>query len=168
MPRKPENYGFAELLNFSHMVAPEVLGLKNGGFLAGFWLTGPDLESSTVQELEHLSEMMARAIGQLDVRYCIHFEFFRREAHNYPDGNFKETTTKLIDMERFAQFQQEAGHYESIQAIFVTYVPPTFEKSPLIQRIKHFLLGSENDNEEIIVENSLNVLRRLFAASRTL
>ena len=57
-----EGYGFAELLKFSYMVAPDVLGLKNGGFLAGFWLTGQDLESSTVQELEHLSEMMARAI----------------------------------------------------------------------------------------------------------
>ena len=132
--------GFAELLNFSHMVAPEVLGLKNGGFLAGFWLTGPDLESSTVQELEHLSEMMARAINQLDMRWCIHFEFFRREAHNYPSGNFHETTTKLIDTERFAQFQQEQGHFESIQAIFVTYVPPAFEKSPLLQRIKKILI----------------------------
>ena len=86
-----EGDGFAELLNFSHMVAPEVLGLKNGGFLAGFWLTGPDLESSTVQELEHLSEMMARAIHQLDMRWCVHFEFFRREAHNYPNGHFHET-----------------------------------------------------------------------------
>ena len=45
--------GFAELLRYSHMVAPEVMGLKDGGLLAGFWLTGPDLESSTVQELEH-------------------------------------------------------------------------------------------------------------------
>ena len=59
-----EGYGFAELLNFSNMVATEVLGLKNGGFLAGFWLTGPDLESSTVQELEHLSEMMASPLNQ--------------------------------------------------------------------------------------------------------
>ncbi len=97
--------GFAELLNYSHMVAPEVMGLKDGGFLAGFWLTGPDIESSTGQELEHLSEMVGRAINQIDVRWCIHFEYFRREAHNYPDGNFKETTTKLIDMERHAQFQ---------------------------------------------------------------
>ena len=155
MPRKSEGEGFAELLNYSHMVAPEVLGLKNGGFLAGFWLTGPDLESSTVLELEHLSEMMARAINQLDVRYCVHFEFFRREAHNYPDGHFKETTTKIIDMERFGQFKKEQGHFESVQAIFITYVPPAFEKSPFIQRTKHFLLGSENDNEDIVVEKQL-------------
>ena len=137
------------------MVAPEVMGLKNGGFLAGFWLTGPDIESSTAKELEHLSEMVARAINQLDMRWCIHFEFFRREAHNYPDGNFKETTTKLIDMERHAQFQKEQGHFESIQAIFLTYVPSAFEKSTFLQRIKKILFGANDENEEVIVEKQL-------------
>lgn len=152
---KKEKDGFAELLIYSHMVAPEVMGLKNGGFLAGFWLTGPDIESSTGQELEHLSEMMARAINQLDKKWCIHYEFFRREAHNYPDGNFKETTTKLIDKERLAQFNKEGTHFESIQAIFVTYVPSSFDKSPLLQRIKKILFGSDAENEDAVVEKQL-------------
>ncbi|MBQ7262426.1 MAG: hypothetical protein IJR14_01785 [Synergistaceae bacterium] len=147
--------GFAELLRYSHMIAPEVMGLKDGGFLAGFWITGPDLESSTVQELEHLSAMMARAVNQLDVRWCIHFEFFRRESKNYPGGTFHETTTKLIDMERFAQFQQEEGHFESVQAMFVTYVPPVFEKSVAAQKMKKIVLGSEHESEEHIVEKQL-------------
>ena len=137
------------------MVAPEVMGLKNGGFLAGFWLTGPDIESSTGQELEHLSEMMARATSQLDKKWCIHYEFFRREAHNYPDGNFKETTTKLIDKERLAQFNKEGTHFESIQAIFVTYVPSSFDKSPLLQRIKKILFGSDVENEDAVIEKQL-------------
>ena len=68
MPNFLEGYGFAELLNFSPMVAPEVMALENGGFFVYFWLTDTDIESSTVQELEHLSEMMSRAIGKLDVR----------------------------------------------------------------------------------------------------
>ena len=157
--------GFAELLNYSHMVAPEVMGLKNGGFLAGFWLTGPDIESSTAQELEHLSEMMARSVNQLDTHWCIHFEFFRREAHNYPDGNFKETTTQIIDEERHLQFQEEGGHFESIQSIFITYVPSNFEKSRWFQRIKKFLFGSDSENDESIVEKRLErfeeVLRTL-------
>ena len=153
--RKPFAEGFAELLRYSHMVSPEVMGLKDGGFLAGFWITGPDLESSTVPELEHLSEMMGRAVNQLDVRWCIHFEFFRREAKNYPTGHFTETTAKLIDLERYAQFQQEEGHFESIQVMFVTYVPPIFEKSALAQQTKKIILGSENEAEEIVVEKQL-------------
>ena len=128
MPKKKEGDGFAELLRYSHMISPEVMGLKDGGFLAGFWLTGPDLESSTVHELEHVSEMMAHAVSQLDVRWCIHFELFRREARDYPEGNFTETTTKLIDLERYAQFSRAGGHFESVQAMFVSYVPPLFEK----------------------------------------
>ena len=146
--------GFAELLRYSHMVAPEVMGLKDGGLLAGFWITGPDLESSTVQELEHLSDMMARVINQLDVRWCIHFEFFRRESHSYPNGSFHETTTKLIDLERYAQFQQEAGHFESVQAMFVTYVPPIFEKSAFAQKTKKLVLG-EDESYEHVVEKQL-------------
>lgn len=141
------------------------MGLKNGGFLAGFWLTGPDIESSTAQELEHLSEMMARTVNQLDTHWCIHFEFFRREAHNYPDGNFKETTTQIIDEERYLQFQKEGGHFESIQSIFITYVPSTFEKNRWFQRIKKFLFGSDSENDESIVEKRLErfeeVLRNL-------
>ena len=70
-------------------------------------------------------------------------------------GNFKETTTKLIDMERFAQFKQEQGHFESIQAVFVTYVPPAFEKSPLLQRIKTFLFRADSENEDSIVDKQL-------------
>ena len=153
--RKTYSEGFAELLRYSHMIAPEVMGLKDGGFLAGYWLTGPDLESSTVPELEHLSEMMGRTINQLDVRWSIHFEFFRREAKNYPTGHFRETTTKLIDLERYGQFQQEEGHFESIQAMFITYVPPVFEKSALAQQTKKIILGSENEAEDIVVEKQL-------------
>ena len=111
MAKKPEGNGFAELLRYSHMVAPEVMGLKDGGLLGGFWLAGPDLESSTARELEHLGSMISHTIAQLDVRWCIHFEFFRREVREYPSGDFTETTTKLIDLERDLQFHKESGHY---------------------------------------------------------
>ena len=145
--RRTEGDGFAELLRYSHMVAPEVMGLKDGGYLAGFWLTGPDLESSTARELEHLSAMMARTVGQLDVRWCVHFEVFRRETRDYPSGNFRETTTRLIDQERYAQFHQAAGHFESVQAMFVSYVPPAFEKNALMRRIQKTMFGLDSAEE---------------------
>ena len=165
MAKKKDQDGFAELLRYSHMISPEVMGLKDGGFLAGFWLTGPDLESSTVHELEHVSSMLAHAVGQLDVRWCVHFELFRREAQDYPSGNFSETTTKLIDMERYAQFTHAGGHFESIQAIFVTYVPPIFEKNPVVKGIRKFIFGVDTGDEAQNVERQLSrfeaVLKRL-------
>ena len=165
MPKKKEGDGFAELLRYSHMISPEVMGLKDGGFLAGFWLTGPDLESSTVHELEHVSEMMAHAVSQLDVRWCIHFELFRREARDYPEGNFTETTTKLIDLERYAQFSRAGGHFESVQAMFVSYVPPLFEKNAIVQAIRRVMFGIDTKEEALVVDAQLErfeaVLKRL-------
>jgi len=104
--------GIAEHLRYSHMVTPEVMQLKDGGFLAGYWLQGPDLESSTFGELEYMSDMLARAFTQLDIRWHMHFEFFRRETHSYPGHNFTETTTRIIDLEREAQFNREESHFE--------------------------------------------------------
>ena len=166
MAKKPEGNGFAELLRYSHMAAPEVMGLKDGGFLAGFWLAGPDLESSTARELEHLGAMMSHTISQLDVRWCVHFEFFRREVREYPRGDFTETTTKLIDLERDAQFHREAGHFESVQAMFLTYVPPAFEKSKFVQRIRRLLLGVVSAEEDELVDRQLArfeaVVKRIY------
>ena len=155
MAKKPEGNGFAELLRYSHMIAPEVMGLKDGGFLAGFWLAGPDLESSTARELEHLGSMISHTISQLDVRWCVHFEFFRREVREYPDGDFNETTTKLIDLERDAQFHQEGGHFESLQAMFISYVPPAFEKSKIVQKLRRLFFGIIKSDEDALLERQL-------------
>lgn len=147
--------GFSELITYSHMISPEVIQLKNGGLTAGFWLHGPDLESSTAAELEYLSDCFARAISQLDTRWHVHFEFFRRETTDYPSGTFKETTAKVMDLERYAQFTQEGHHFESQQAIFITYLPPGFEQNAIFQKASKMLIGEENEASEDIVEKQL-------------
>ena len=166
MAKKPGGNGFAELLRYSHMVAPEVMALKDGGLLGGFWLAGPDLESSTARELEHLGSMMSHIVAQLDVRWCVHFEFFRREVRDYPKGDFTETTTKLIDLERDAQFHKQSGHFESVQAMFVTYVPPAFEKNKFVQKVRKFFFGVFQENEDDLVERQLarfeSVMKHLY------
>jgi len=153
--QKQKAPGFSELLRYSHMIAPETIQLKDGGFLAGFWLRGPDLESSTFAELEYLSEMMGRMLSQLDTRWHVHFEFFRRETHDYPSSNFNEITPQLIDLERYAQFAQEEGHFESLQAMFITYLPPGFEKNAIFQRANKMLIGSEHEAQENIIQKQL-------------
>lgn len=155
MAKETEGNGFAELLRYSHMVAPEVMGLKDGGFLGGFWLAGPDLESSTSRELEHVAAMVSHTVAQLDVRWCVHFEFFRREVREYPKGDFTETTTKLIDLERDAQFHKESGHFESVQAMFITYVPPAYEKNKFVQKVRRAFFGIIQEEEEDLADRQL-------------
>lgn len=134
---------------YSHMASPNVIQLKNGGFLAGFWLRGPDLESSTFAELEYLSANVARIMSQLDTHWCVHFEFLRKETHEYPSGQFKEVTAQLIDLERLNQFGMEGGHYESLQAIFFTYVPSSFEQNSVFRRAGKIISGETMSEEEL-------------------
>ena len=47
--------GFSEYLAYSHMAAPGVVALKNGSFLMGYRYKGPDFESATKIEVEHLA-----------------------------------------------------------------------------------------------------------------
>lgn len=61
-----------------------------------------------------LNSLMARVIGQ--------FEFFRSDLHNYPDDNFKGTTTKLIDIEQSAQFQQDFAVERNTLLLFITRI----------------------------------------------
>lgn len=147
--------GFSELLAYSHLVSPDIIQLKSGGFMAGYWLRGPDLESSTNAELVYLSDCFARALAQLDTRWHIHFEFFRRETTEYPSGKFKETTAQIIDLERFAQFSEEGRHFESLQAIFVTYLPSGLEQNAIYQKANKLLIGDEHEAAGDVIEKQI-------------
>lgn len=153
--KKRKQPGFSDLLAYSHLVSPETLQLKSGGFVAGFWLRGPDLESSTSAELEYLSDSFARVLAQLDTRWHIHLEFFRRETMEYPSSMFQETTAQLIDLERYAQFSEEGRHFESLQALFITYLPSSFEQNAIVQKASKLLIGNEHEAEEDVVEKQL-------------
>ena len=140
---KKKEIAFADLLQYSHLVTPNVMALKNGGYLAGYFVQGPDLESSTHAELEYISERMSAAINSLTLRWSIHFEFFRRPAMDYPSGKFSEATAALIDQERRAQFSLETEHFENIQCLFVTYVPPRLESNAVARQAQKIVLGDD-------------------------
>ena len=77
----------------------------------------------------------------------------------------KVEETKLIDLERDLQFHRESGHFESVQAMFVSYVPPAFEKNALMRRIQKTMFGLDSAEEEKITERQLirfeTVMKRL-------
>ena len=54
--------GFADLLLYQTLVSEDVIEMKNGSLLAGFWYTGPNLESATKEKVEALSTYINSAI----------------------------------------------------------------------------------------------------------
>ena len=150
-----QEMGLSELLLYQTMVEEDVMELKNGSLLAGFWYTGPDLESATKEEIEALSAYINRAFARLGKGWMLHFEMIRKPAEGYPNGYFSEPTNMLIDLERYAQHQQEGRHFETKIALFLTYLPPIFEQSGKARRIINFMLGEGQEKYTETLQTNL-------------
>ena len=149
-----QDMGLSDLLLYSTLVEEDVMELKNGSLLAGFWYEGPDLESATKEEIEALSAYINRAFARLGRGWMIHFEMIRKPAEGYPEGFFKEPTNMIIDLERHAQHQQEGRHYETKVALFPTYLPMIFEQSGKARKVLNFITGEgEEEHKEILEKN---------------
>lgn len=131
--------GFADYLAYSHLAEPGVLALKNGAYMVGYQFAGPDFESATVAEIQHLTAMTNNALRRLGGGWMAHFESIRRPADAYPTNHFTEPTNVIVDLEREAAHKAEGAHFETQNFVFFTYLPPAIERSGLYKRILDFI-----------------------------
>ena len=121
----PKPKGLADLANYAALVDEGVCLLKDGGFLAAWTYTGPDLESASHDELAVLSSQVNAALVRLGNGWMLHVDAIRRPSVDYPEGGaFPDPTTRLIDDERRERYTAEGTHYESAYYISLTYRPP--------------------------------------------
>lgn len=117
--------GLADRLNYDSMIENGVMLNKDGSLMASWYFRGPDLASSTNDELASISARINNAL-RFGTGWMLHIDDIRRKAPSYPaQGAFKDRTTKIIDEERRQQFLAEGAHYESVFAITLTFLPPT-------------------------------------------
>jgi type IV secretion system protein VirB4 len=152
--------GFSDYLVYSHMAAPGVAALKNGSYMAGWLYEGPDLESATVEEIEHLHAMTNNALRRLGNGWMIHFESVRKPADAYPANHFMEPVNRLIDLERSYQHKAEGAHFETLHFMFFTYLPPAIEKSGLYRKIVEFVSEGRQEiaDDDKTIEYMENVI----------
>ena len=121
----PKPRGFADLANYAALVDEGVCLLKDGGFLAAWTYTGPDLESASHEELAVLSSQVNSALVRLGNGWMLHVDAIRRPSVGYPEGGaFPDPTTRLIDDERRERYTAEGTHFESAYYLSLTYRPP--------------------------------------------
>ncbi|MDR3230130.1 MAG: hypothetical protein LBT65_01705 [Synergistaceae bacterium] len=152
--------GFADYLAYSHIIPPGVVAMKNGSYLVGYFCEGPDLESATVEEIEHLHAMTNSAMRRLGNGWMIHFESVRKPADSYPTNHFTEPVNRLIDLERSAQHKAEGAHFETLHFLFFTYLPPALEKSGLYRKVAEFVsegrhTAADDDQTIEYMENTI-------------
>jgi type IV secretion system protein TrbE len=114
----------ADHLPWTALVAPGIVLNKDGSFQRTLAFRGPDLESATEAELVSACARANNVLKRFGTGWALFFEAERCEAFGYPDGDFPDAASWLVDEERRAGFEAEGKHYESRFHLTLTWLPP--------------------------------------------
>ena len=117
----------ADHLPWAALVAPGVVLNKDGSFTTAFRFRGPDLDSSTEDELMAVRARLNNALRRLGTGWCLHMEARRREATPYPESRFDTDIAWLLDEERRQRFEAGEPAFESDFRLALTWLPPADE-----------------------------------------
>ncbi|MDM0042825.1 conjugal transfer protein TrbE, partial [Variovorax sp. J22G21] len=119
----------ADWLPWAGLVAPGVVLNKDGSFQRTARFRGPDLDSATQGELAATSARLNNALRRLGSGWALFVDADRRDAAGYPDSDFPEPLSWLVDEERRAAFEEDASHFESSYHLSLLYLPPEESKA---------------------------------------
>jgi type IV secretion system protein VirB4 len=111
-------------LPWAALVADGVVLNKDGSFQRTLAFRGPDLESATEAELISSSARANNIFRRFGSGWALFFEAERIEALGYPDADFPDAASWLVDAERRASFEGGKAHYETRYHLTLVYMPP--------------------------------------------
>jgi type IV secretion/conjugal transfer VirB4 family ATPase len=112
-----------------------------GALLAGFWCSGRDWESMTVEEIDAFTVGLQSVLYTLGYGWMLHFQVIRRIEHRYRRVAFAEAIDDVIDQER----ERNAYYYVTRRALFLTRAPNAFDFG-FAKRLKHLVSGPSMDD----------------------
>ncbi|KQX19189.1 MULTISPECIES: conjugal transfer protein TrbE [unclassified Sphingomonas] len=113
----------ADHLPWAALVAPGVILNKDGSFQRTLRFRGPDLESATEAELLSACARANNVLKRFGTGWALFFEAERREAAAYPDSDFPNAASWLVDHERRATFMDAGAHFESRYHLTLVWLP---------------------------------------------
>lgn len=146
----------ADHLPWAALVAPGVILNKDASFQRTFRFRGPDLESATEAELVAACARVNNVLRRFGSGWALFFEAERFVAPDYPESEFPEPASWLVDWERRAAFEEgtlfdasgqastrRCEHYENAYFLTLIYMAPVDH----VARAERVLI--ESDDEEI-------------------
>lgn len=113
----------ADWLPWAGLIAPGIVLNKDGSFQRTARFRGPDLDSATQGELIATSARLNNALRRLGSGWALFVEAERRMAEHYPQSDFPEPLSWLVDEERRAAFEEDHSHFESSYHLTLVYLP---------------------------------------------
>lgn len=123
--KKPEC--LADYLPWTALIAPGVVLNKDGSFQRTAEFRGPDLESSTEEELVATCARLNNALRRFGSGWALFFEAARIPATEYPKSDFVDPAAWIVEQERRGMFEEETATrdlYESVYYLTFQFIPP--------------------------------------------
>jgi type IV secretion system protein VirB4 len=133
----------ADYIPWAALVAEGVVLNKDGSFQRTAGFRGPDLESSTENELVVTTSRLNNALKRLGSGWALFVEAERRPAGSYPISEFPEALSWLVDQERRATFEEVGAHFESAFYLTLLYLPPPESRA----RAKNWLFEPPSEDQ---------------------
>ncbi len=114
----------ADYLPWACLVAPGVVLNKDGSFQTTFRYRGPDLESSTEDQLVSVTARVNNVLRRFGSGWALFFEAQREEAHDYPECNFPDAASWLVDQERALASDEAGARFVSSYYLTLLWLPP--------------------------------------------
>ena len=115
----------SDLLPWGFFLGQGLIVNKDGSFQKTIAFRGPDLASSTNEQLVATRARVNNALRRLGSNWCLHIEARRRPAPHYPKSCFPDRFSGSVDEERRQAFEQRSVHaFESDYYITFTFLPP--------------------------------------------
>lgn len=113
-----------DYLPWACIVAPGVILNRDGSFQTTFQYRGPDLESSTRQELVSIMARVNNVLRRFGSGWALFFEAQRNEVYDYPQCTFPDPASWLVDEERALQAEESGSRFESDYYLTLLWLPP--------------------------------------------
>ncbi|WP_079538005.1 conjugal transfer protein TrbE [Bradyrhizobium lablabi] len=133
----------ADFLPWAALVDEGVVLNKDGSFQRTAKFRGPDLDSAVPAELVGVAGRLNNAFRRLGSGWAVFVEAQRHAASRYPEGQFPDVASALVDLERREEFEEEGAHYESSYFLTFLYLPPPEDAA----RAERFLYEGRDRNE---------------------
>ena len=114
----------ADFLPWACLVAPGVVLNKDGSFQKTFAYRGPDLESATDAELVAAMARINNVLRRFGSGWALFFEAVRQPAIDYPQSDFPDAASWLVDLERRVRFEDAGDQFESRYYLTLLWLPP--------------------------------------------
>ena len=138
--------GLADLLEYAALIEDGIVTTKSGALLAAWCYEGRDMTSASATEKNQLSVHVNSCLGILGNGWMTHHDAIRVEVEAYfPEQAWPDPISELIDAERRERFESQGRHYETLQVLTVSYLPPVTQSS----RLGQWIYGESSDRQSI-------------------